>query len=45
MGNMEKLTLSIFVPCFNEERNIIKTLNNIKESVQDINYEILVLVY
>ena len=42
MDNMEKITLSIFVPCFNEERNIIKTLNNIKESVQDINYEILV---
>ena len=39
---MENITVSIFVPCFNEEKNITKTLNNIKESVQNINYEILV---
>ena len=39
---MEKITLSIFVPCFNEENNIINTLNNIKEGIQDISYEILV---
>ena len=39
---MEKINLSIFVPCYNEEKNIIKALNNIKESVQNINYEILI---
>ena len=32
--NNENITLSIFVPCFNEEKNITKTLNNIKEAVQ-----------
>ena len=30
---MEKITLSIFVPCFNEERNIANTLNNIQNGV------------
>ena len=40
---MEKITLSIFVPCFNEENNISKTLSFIKESVQNISYEILVV--
>ena len=40
---MEKITLSIFVPCFNEEKNITNTLNNIKNGVIDINYEILVV--
>ena len=39
---MKNINLSIFVPCFNEEKNITKTLNNIKESVEGINYEILV---
>ena len=39
---MEKITLSIFVPCYNEEKNITKSLNNIKEAVQNISYEILV---
>ena len=39
---MEKITLSIFVPCFDEEKNIINALNNIKESVKNISYEILV---
>jgi len=39
---MENIDVSIFVPCFNEEKNITKTLNNIKEAVQNINYEILV---
>ena len=39
---MENITLSIFVPCLNEERNINDTLSNIKEAVQNINYEILV---
>ena len=40
---MEKITLSIFVPCFNEERNITKALDYIKEALQDISYEILVV--
>ena len=40
---MEKIVLSIFVPCFNEEKYILKALNNIKESVKNINYEILVV--
>ena len=39
---MEKIILSIFVPCFNEEKNITKALNNIKEATQNISYEILV---
>ena len=40
---MEKITLSIFVPCFNEERNITNTLNNIQNGIIGINYEILVV--
>ena len=40
---MEKITLSIYVPCFNEESNIVNTLNNIKEGVQQISYEVLVV--
>ena len=39
---MEEITLSIFVPCFNEENDITNTLNDIKEGVQNISYEILV---
>jgi len=39
---MEKINLSFFVPCFNEENNIIKTLNDIKEGAKHINYEVLV---
>ena len=39
---MEEITLSIFVPCLNEENNITNTLNDIKEGVQNISYEILV---
>ena len=39
---MEKITLSFFVPCFNEENNIIKTLNDIKDGAKHINYEVLV---
>ena len=42
MDNVKNITLSIFVPCLNEEKNITDTLNNIKESVQNVNYEILV---
>jgi len=37
---MKNINLSIFVPCFNEEKNITKTLSHIKEAVQNINYEI-----
>ena len=40
---MKKITLSIYVPCFNEEKNITKTLGYIKEGVQHIGYEILVV--
>ena len=40
---MEKITLSIYVPCFNEENNITNTLHNIKEGIQNINYEVLVV--
>ena len=40
---MDKITLSIYVPCFNEENNIVNTLNNIKEGVQQISYEVLVV--
>ena len=40
---MDKITLSIYVPCFNEENNIVNTLNGIKEAVQNISYEVLVV--
>ena len=40
---MENITLSIFVPCFNEEKNIINALNNIKKAIENINYEILIV--
>ena len=40
---MEKITLSIYVPCFNEENNIVNTLNKIKEAIQNISYEVLVV--
>ena len=39
---MEKILLSIFVPCHNEENNITNTLNNIKDGIQNISYEVLV---
>ena len=41
-NNMKEITLSIVVPCFNEENNITTTLNNIKEGIQNLSYEILV---
>jgi glycosyltransferase involved in cell wall biosynthesis len=40
---MEKITLSIYVPCYNEEENITNTLINIKKAIQDITYEILIV--
>ena len=40
---MDKITLSIYVPCFNEENNIVNSLNSIKEGVQNISYEVLVV--
>ena len=43
MDNIQKITLSIYVPCFNEENNIINTLNKIKEAAQHISYEMLVV--
>jgi len=43
VGNgVKEITLSIFVPCFNEEDDIVTALNNIREGVQNINYEVLV---
>jgi len=42
VDNMEKVTLSIFVPCFNEEKYITNALRQIKEAVENISYEILV---
>ena len=42
MNSVKNITLSIFLPCLNEEKNITNALNNIKEAVQSINYEILV---
>ena len=41
--NLIEITLSIFVPCFNEENDIANTLNDIKEGIKDTNYEILVV--
>jgi len=43
VDNIQKITLSIYVPCFNEENNITNTLNKIKEAVQHISYEVLVV--
>jgi len=43
VDNIENITLSIYVPCFNEENNIISTLNRIKETVQHISYEMIVV--
>jgi|TARA_B110001452_G_C15207489_1_gene418863 glycosyltransferase involved in cell wall biosynthesis len=40
---MENITLSIYVPCYNEEENITDTLNNIKKGIQNISYEILIV--
>ena len=40
---MDKITLSIYVPCFNEESNIVNTLNSIKEAIQNISYEVLIV--
>ena len=42
MDNIDKIALSIFVPCFNEEKNITNALNNIKEAAKNISYEILI---
>jgi len=38
---MKKITLSIYVPCHNEENLIIKTLNKIREAVEPLSYEII----
>ena len=39
---MDKIDITFFVPCFNEEKNIVKTFENIINSVGNIKYEILV---
>ena len=41
-NNLEAITLSIYIPCFNEENEITNVLNNIKEGIQNINYEVLI---
>jgi glycosyltransferase involved in cell wall biosynthesis len=40
---MKEIILSIFVPCHNEEDNIANALNNIKDAVKNITYEVLVV--
>lgn len=40
---VDKYEISFFVPCYNEEKNILNTLNNIKEACKDINHEILIV--
>ena len=37
------MDLTIFIPCRNEENNIISTLDNIKYSVTNIKYEIIIV--
>ena len=39
---MDKIDITFFVPCCNEEKNIVQTLENIINSVGNIKYEILV---
>ena len=39
---VDKIDITFFVPCYNEEKNIVKTLENITNSVGNIKYEILV---
>jgi len=39
---VDKIDITFFVPCCNEEKNIVKTLENIINSVRNIKYEILV---
>jgi len=39
---VDKIDITFFVPCCNEEKNIVKTLENIINSVGNIKYEILV---
>ena len=41
-NNMKEITLSIVVPCFNEENDITNALSNIKKGIQNISYEVLV---
>ena len=37
-----EISITFFVPCYNEELNIVNTLNVIQNSVDDIAYEILI---
>jgi len=39
---VDKIDITFFVPCCNEEKNIVKTLENIINTVRNIKYEILV---
>ncbi len=42
LKTVDKIDITFFVPCCNEEKNIVKTLENIINSTGDIKYEILV---
>ena len=42
LKTVDKIDITFFVPCCNEEKNIVKTLENIINSVGNIKYEILV---
>ncbi len=41
-NNMKDIELSIFVPCYNEQNDIALALNNIKEGVRNIDFEVLI---
>ena len=43
MRKFIKEKISIIIPTFNEENNIVNTLNKIKEAIQNISYEVLVV--
>ena len=43
MTETSSLLLSIFVPCYNEEKNIFQTLETIAQAIQSIEAEILVV--
>ena len=40
----EKVKLSIVIPCYNEEKNIIDTVNSIYEANNDFSYELELLI-
>ena len=42
-NNMKDIKLSIYVPCYNEQNDIALALNNIKEGVRNIDFEVLIV--